>query len=35
MNKVFKNFGDFIARKREEKQITLREMAKNLEISPP
>ncbi len=35
MNNLFKNFGDFIAKKREEKQITLREMAKRLDISPP
>jgi transcriptional regulator with XRE-family HTH domain len=35
MNNLFKNFGDFIAKKREEKQITLREMDKILDISPP
>lgn len=35
MNNVFKNFGDFIAKKRVEKGITLREMAKKLEISAP
>jgi len=35
MNNLFKNFGEFIAKKREEKQITLREMAKKLDISPP
>jgi transcriptional regulator with XRE-family HTH domain len=35
MNNVFKNFGDFIAKKRVEKAITLREMAKKLEISAP
>jgi transcriptional regulator with XRE-family HTH domain len=35
MNNSFKNFGDFIAKKREEKKITLREMAKLLDISPP
>lgn len=35
MNKIFKNFGEFITKKREEKQITLREMAKKLDISPP
>lgn len=29
------NFGDFIARKREEKKITLREMAKKLDVSAP
>ncbi len=35
MNNEFKNFGDFIAKKREEKQITLRDMAKKLDISAP
>ena len=35
MNNLFKNFGDFIAKKREEKQITLRDMAKKLDISAP
>lgn len=35
MNKDYLNFGDFIAQKREEKKITLREMAKKLDISPP
>ncbi len=35
MNNEFKNFGDFIAKKRVEKDITLREMAKKLEISAP
>ena len=35
MNNEFKNFGDFIAKKRVEKGITLREMAKKLEISAP
>lgn len=29
------NFGDFIAKKREERQITLREMARRLEVSAP
>jgi transcriptional regulator with XRE-family HTH domain len=29
------NFGDFITQKREEKNITLREMAKKLNITPP
>lgn len=29
------NFGDFIARKREQKKITLREMARYLEITAP
>lgn len=35
MSKEFLNFGDFIAQKREEKKITLREMAKSLGITPP
>lgn len=35
MNNQYINFGDFIAQKREEKQITLREMAKKLNITPP
>lgn len=35
MNNLFKNFGEFISKKREEKQITLRDMAKKLDISPP
>ena len=35
LNNLFKNFGEFITKKREEKQITLREMAKKLDISPP
>jgi len=35
MNIKYLNFGDFIAQKREEKQITLREMAKKLNITPP
>ncbi|HBC96083.1 MAG TPA: XRE family transcriptional regulator [Clostridium sp.] len=29
------SFGEFIAKKREEKKITLREMAKKLDITPP
>ena len=35
MGEGFLNFGDFIARKREQKKITLREMAKFLEITAP
>lgn len=35
MNNEYLNFGDFIARKREEKKITLREMARKLDITPP
>lgn len=35
MNNSFKNFGDFIAKKREENQITLREMAKRIDVSAP
>ena len=35
MGEGFLNFGDFIARKREQKRITLREMAKFLEITAP
>lgn len=35
MSKKYLNFGDFITQKREEKQITLREMAKKLGITPP
>lgn len=35
MNNQYKNFGDFIARKREENKITLREMARKLDISAP
>ena len=30
MDNSFKNFGEFIANKREEKEITLRDMAKKL-----
>lgn len=35
MRDNYLNFGDFIAKKREERKLTLREMAKHLEISPP
>ena len=35
MNIKYLNFGDFIAKKREECQITLREMARRLEVSAP
>lgn len=35
MSREYLNFGDFIAQKREEKKITLREMAKKLDITPP
>jgi transcriptional regulator with XRE-family HTH domain len=35
MSVNYLNFGDFIAQKREEKKITLREMAKKLNITPP
>ena len=35
MSKRYQNFGDFITQKREEKKITLREMAKRLGITPP
>jgi transcriptional regulator with XRE-family HTH domain len=35
MIKNVSSFGEFIARKREEKEITLREMAKKLNITPP
>ncbi|SDN06572.1 helix-turn-helix domain-containing protein [Acetanaerobacterium elongatum] len=35
MKEKYMNFGEFIAKKREEKQITLREMAKELDITPP
>ena len=31
----YSNFGDFIAKKREDLQITLREMARRLEVSAP
>lgn len=35
MENKYLNFGEFIADKREEKKITLREMAKRLEFTPP
>lgn len=35
MNEEYTNFGDFITQKREKKQITLREMAKRLDVSAP
>lgn len=35
MSIKYLNFGDFIAKKREERQITLREMARRLEVSAP
>ena len=35
MRDNYLNFGEFIAKKREERKLTLREMAKQLEISPP
>lgn len=35
MIKNYLNFGDFITQKREEKKISLREMAKKLNITPP
>lgn len=35
MNEKYLNFGDFISKKREEKKITLREMAKKLNITAP
>jgi len=35
MENEYLNFGDFIAKKREQKQITLRKMAKLLNISAP
>lgn len=34
-NNIEQNFGQFIAKKREEKKITLREMARLLKITPP
>jgi transcriptional regulator with XRE-family HTH domain len=34
-NNVEQSFGGFIAKKREEKNITLREIAKLLKITPP
>lgn len=35
MNIRYLNFGEFIAKKREERQITLREMARRLGVSAP
>ena len=35
MNNKYLNFGEFIANKREENKITLREMSKRLGITPP
>ena len=35
MQQEYLNFGDFIARKREQKKITLREMARLLQITAP
>ena len=35
MESTFLNFGDFISKKREEQQISLREMAKRLDITAP
>jgi len=35
MSVNYLNFGDFISRKREEQKITLREMARRLEVSAP
>lgn len=35
MSSGYSNFGDFIAKKREERQITLREMARRLDVSAP
>ncbi len=35
MNQNYSNFGDFIAKKREEKQISLTEMSRKLGITPP
>ncbi len=35
MKKEYSNFGEFIAQKREEKEITLRKMAELLDISAP
>lgn len=35
MCEKYLNFGDFISKKREEKKITLREMAKKLNITAP
>ena len=35
MEKKYLNFGDFITQKRQERGITLRDMAKRLNITPP
>lgn len=35
MNDQYLNFGDFLAKKREQKKITLRGMAKQLDITAP
>lgn len=35
MDSKYKSFGDFISRKREEQQITIREMARRLGVSAP
>jgi len=35
MYKTTTNFGEFLKRKREEKQISLRELARRLEVSAP
>jgi len=35
MDKKYLNFGDFITQKRQERGITLRDMAKRLNITPP
>ncbi|MGE4584920.1 MAG: helix-turn-helix domain-containing protein [Sphaerochaeta sp.] len=35
MYKTTANFGEFLKRKREEKQISLRELARRLEVSAP
>lgn len=35
MARKYRNFGEFITKKREDKGITLRDMAKKLEITPP
>ncbi len=35
MSSGYSNFGDFIAKKREERRITLREMARRLDVSAP
>ena len=35
MARKYRNFGEFITKKREDKNITLRDMAKRLDITPP